>query len=75
MSHPDYEEFINTVSEAIDALIEGLEKHYPGLGQKQYVTSEELTNFHDRMIFGVYIELIKAGYFKRDSTNENNSNY
>lgn len=68
MSNKHYENYLKTVGRAIDALITNLEPFYPGIGDKTYETGDSISSFADRMIFGIYLELIKAGYF-----NENNS--
>jgi hypothetical protein len=60
----EYEKFIKTTTTAIMLLCKELEKHYPGISNKEYNDGNCVTTFAKRMQLAVYMELIKSGEIK-----------
>lgn len=57
-------EYPESVKAAVKALCEELEKAYPGIADERYESGDNEWTFTERMEFGLYIELVKAGKVK-----------
>lgn len=52
------------LNDALDNLLNALNIHFPGVKDAEYETGDIKTNFKDRLKFGIYLELIRAGFIK-----------
>ena len=55
------DERLNSIVEkALDAMLNELEKKYPGIKEHEYMYGDELYTFKERMKFGLLLELVFA---------------
>ncbi len=57
--HTDYQQYLENVRWAINALIEQLDLVFPGIGLQVYEAGNEKVTLYDRMAFGLYLEFIR----------------
>lgn len=47
-----------------EKIADELEKTFPTIKDAEYDTGGQITTFVERMVFGMYIELIRGGFIK-----------